>query len=75
MENKILEDILEEIKLTNKLALIYLTSGLKAEEQISLLSDIGLQPKDIAERLGTTANYVRVTLHRLRKSKTKSENK
>jgi DNA-binding CsgD family transcriptional regulator len=42
--------------------------GLKQREQIAVLSQAGLQPKDIAELLGTTSNTVRVALVALRKA-------
>jgi DNA-binding CsgD family transcriptional regulator len=44
------------------------TTGMKQREQIALLSRAGLQPKDIAELLGTSSNTVRVELVGLRKS-------
>ncbi len=42
-------------------------------EQIWLLSSAGLQPKDIAEMLGTTSNTVRVMLFTIRKQKGKGK--
>lgn len=44
------------------------TKGLKQREQIALLNRAGLQPKDIADLLGTSSNTVRVELVALRKA-------
>jgi len=46
------------------------TKGLKQREQIALLSQARLQPKDIADLLGTSSNTVRVELVALRKART-----
>lgn len=43
------------------------TKGMKQREQISLLNQAGMRPKDIAELLGTSSNTVRVELVALRK--------
>ena len=51
------------------------TKDMKQREQIALLSRAGLQPKDIADLLGTSSNTVRVELVSLRKSKGKSGRK
>jgi DNA-directed RNA polymerase specialized sigma24 family protein len=45
------------------------TKGMKQREQIALLNQAGLQPKDIADLLGTSSNTVRVELVALRKAK------
>jgi DNA-binding CsgD family transcriptional regulator len=45
------------------------TAGMKQREQIALLNRAGLQPKDIADLIGTSSNTVRVELVALRKSK------
>ena len=45
------------------------TKGMKQREQIALLNQAGLKPKDIADLLGTTSNTVRVELVALRKAK------
>lgn len=65
----LLENILQEIMITNKLMAISITKGLKFEEQVNLLSQVGLTPKSIAETLGKTPNHVSVTLHKLKKNK------
>lgn len=43
------------------------------KEQVWLLSSSGFQPKDIADMLGKTPNYIRVILHGLRKEMKKRE--
>ncbi len=57
------------------LALQAVGSKAKANEAISALSRFGLQPKDIAEILGTTANSVRVALSTTRNKKVKRDAK
>jgi predicted transcriptional regulator len=58
MESKI-EEILEQLKLTNKLLAFLIASG---EETISkkslLLLDMGFRPKDVAEMLGVPIGTV-----------------
>lgn len=39
------------------------------KEQVELLSSLDMQPKEIARLLGTTGNYVRVTLSKLKKQR------
>jgi DNA-binding CsgD family transcriptional regulator len=51
------------------------TAGMKRREQIALLNRAGLQPKDIADLLGTSSNTVRVELVSLRKSNDKKSRK
>jgi DNA-directed RNA polymerase specialized sigma24 family protein len=51
------------------------TKDMKQREQIALLDRAGLQPKNIAEMLGTSSNTVRVKLVSLRKSKVKKGRK
>ena len=46
-------------------------SSMSLREQISLLSEIGVRPKDIAEFLGRTQTYVNKELAGLRKGKPK----
>lgn len=52
-----------------KLLVIDVTQGKDQTEQIRLLSQVGFQPKNIAEMLGTTANNVSVRLSSLRKKR------
>ncbi len=63
------ELILDKADKILKILAVIATKGLKQREQIAFLEQAGLQPKDIAALLGTTANTVRVALVGLRKSK------
>ena len=47
--------------------------SMSLREQISLLSEIGVRPKDMAEFLGRTQTYVNKELAGLRKSKGKAK--
>lgn len=55
-----------------RLAAVGLMEGKSQTDQIRVLSKAGLQPKDIAELVGTTSNNVRVRLVALRKGAKKS---
>lgn len=65
--NEILEKISELCITTNKLLSILITQDMQQVQAIPLLSKAGLQPKQIAELLGTTPNAVSVTLTKLKK--------
>lgn len=56
-------------KLDSMIKLLALTAvqGKTLKEQVSLLSSLGFQPKQIAEMLGKTPNHISVVLHELRK--------
>ena len=43
--------------------------SLSLRDQVQLLSDLGMRPKDIAEILGRTSTYVNKELASLRKNK------
>ena len=45
------------------------------KEQITILSDAGFQPRQIANILNTTSNTVSVTLHDIRKERVAKESK
>lgn len=62
------ELILQKIDQILRILAAAATAGMKQREQIALLNRAGLQPKDIAELLGTSSNTVRVELVALRKS-------
>ena len=62
------ELILAQIDQIRRIVAVVATKGLKQREQIALLSQAGLKPKDIAELLGTSSNTVRVELVALRKA-------
>ncbi len=52
-----------------KLLAFSTVQGKSLKEQVSLLSSIGFQPKEIADLLGKTPNHIGVVLHEVRKSK------
>jgi len=70
MTQSIEEQTLAKIDQILRILAVMATKDLKRREQIATLSQAGLQPKDIADLLGTTSNTVRVELVALRKKKT-----
>ncbi len=77
MSDKIMHDLLTSLntKLDTIIKLIVLTKSDKKNqsELIWMLSAAGLQPKEIANMLGTTPNSVRVMLFTIRKQKSKGK--
>ncbi len=63
------ELILAKIDQILRVLAVIATQNMKQREQIALLNRAGLQPRDIADLLGTSSNTVRVELVSLRKSK------
>jgi hypothetical protein len=49
------------------------SDGMSLRDQVQLLTDLGVRPKDIAEILGRTQTYVNKELASLRKGKGKSK--
>lgn len=49
------------------------SDGMSLRDQVELLTDLGVRPKDIAEILGRTQTYVNKELASLRKGKGKSK--
>lgn len=64
MESKI-EELIGEVKFTNKLLVYYLFKDNTLTDNIKLLGDFGLQPKEIAFYLNTTPNNIRVQKNRI----------
>ena len=73
MDETFQRNILHELKIIKGLLAQNLLAGNSQTKQISKLDSIGLQPKEIAEILGTTSNTVNVALNRIRKSKRKRD--
>jgi DNA-binding NarL/FixJ family response regulator len=71
MHETLQKNILHELKIIKRLLAHNIVSGATQVTQISRLSSIGFQPKEIAEILGTTSNTVNVALNRLRNAKQK----
>jgi DNA-binding NarL/FixJ family response regulator len=64
-----LDLIAQKLDALIRLQVIGMTQGKSQTDQIWLYSTAGLQPREIAEQLGTTPNTVRVILFNLRKSR------
>jgi DNA-directed RNA polymerase specialized sigma24 family protein len=69
------ERLLEKVDQILRIIAAFATKDMKQRDQIAVLDRAGLQPKYIAELLGTSSNTVRVELVALRKSKDKSGRK
>ncbi len=65
--------ILSHLDQIRRILAVLATKGLKQRQQIALLSQAGLRPKDIADLLGTSSNTVRVELVALRKARGKKK--
>jgi DNA-binding CsgD family transcriptional regulator len=64
-------EILSEIRRTNKLLALIATQGKTQAEKIIILSQLGLAPKEISDTIGVSANVVSVTIHNAKKRKAK----
>jgi DNA-directed RNA polymerase specialized sigma24 family protein len=73
MDDGIGYKILEKLDTLIKLSAFNLVRDKEFKEQVRMLSESGLQPKEIAEFLGKTPNNVRVTLSTIRKEKRKND--
>lgn len=63
------DDLLIQLKMLNRLTAVQLRDKLKQNEFVELLASTGASNQEIADVLDTTADVVKVTLHRLKKSK------
>jgi DNA-binding NarL/FixJ family response regulator len=71
MNERAINTITDKLDTIIKLMILIATNDKSQSEQIWLLSAAGLQPKEIANILGTTPNTVRVMLFAMRKQKSK----
>ena len=69
MEENIEQKIVEKLDILIRLVAVDALRNQSFREQVTVLSEIGLQPKEIAAILGRTPNNVSVTLHAIRKEK------
>lgn len=69
------DEVITRLDKLIRLVATNLVIGKSQTEQIGLLSRAGLQPKEIADIVGTTPNTVRVTLSTARKQNRKKGNK
>lgn len=63
--------IIEKLDLLVRLKVAELTRGRTFLEQVALLSQAGMGPKEIAQAIGKTANNVSVALNSLKKKSEK----
>jgi len=73
MTEKIFESIDNRLKIISKLLALDVIKGRQFNEQVKILHDMGMQPSEIADCLGKTANNVRVAIHTLKKKGVKNE--
>ncbi len=69
-ERQLLELIAKQVATMTRLLALSIGEGKSMREQIATLARAGLEPKVIADLLGTTPNAVSVTLYQLKTSKT-----
>ncbi|MGA2173333.1 MAG: hypothetical protein ABSG82_10055 [Sedimentisphaerales bacterium] len=69
------DEVISRIDKLIRLVATGLVIGKSQTEQVGLLSRAGLQPKEIADIVGTTPNTVRVTLSTARKQNKKKGKK
>jgi len=75
MNDQQFKQLIEKLNLLIKLSALNVLKGQKFRDQVRVLSGLGLQPREIAWITGKTANYVRVTLHKLRREESEKEKK
>jgi hypothetical protein len=63
--------ILEKLDVVIKLLAMNVVQGRTLKEQVKLLSETGLQPKQIASILGKKPGHIRVILYNVRKEQAK----
>lgn len=73
MDEKQFEAVRSRLDAIIRLQALTATQGKTLKEQVSLLSNCGFQPKEIADYLNKTPNHISVILHELRKGKKQVE--
>lgn len=61
------DELLQEMRLIRALLMARVLEGMTQRDSISLLANVGLRPRDIADAIGTTPGTVNVALTALRK--------
>lgn len=74
MDEKQFTTIISKLDSIIRLLALNTVQGRTLKEQVSLLSSIGFQPKQIADMLGKTPNHIRVILHEIRKGEKQVSN-
>lgn len=67
MEHSEFSELSGRLNTISRLLAVSIIDGKKQSDQIRLLSKAGLEPKEIADIIGTSSNTVRVTLSTMRK--------
>lgn len=67
MEKIDLEPVIKRLDALIKLVAFGAIKEMSLKEQVGMLDSLGFKPSEISELLGKTPNYVRVTLHEIRK--------
>jgi len=67
MNDEIEYRIIDRLNILIKLSALNILNDKEFKEQVRILSNIGLKPKEMAEILGKTPNNVRVMLSYVRK--------
>lgn len=75
MKDEIGYRIIERLGMLIKLTALNVLKDEGFKEQVRILSNVGLRPKEIAEILGKTPNNVRVMLSYVRKQNEKKKTK
>ena len=73
MKDEIGYQILERLNVLIKLTALGILKDMEFKEQVRILDNVGLKPKEIAEILGKPHVNVRVALHHIRKQKSKPQ--
>ena len=63
------KEINRKLDLVVNLLATQIVQGKEYRDQVKLLDNVGLQPREIAKITGKSANNVNVTLHLIKKSK------
>jgi hypothetical protein len=71
MKQQVENEILQELRNISKLLILFFLQNKSQKECISALSDMGFQPKEIANLIKSTPGSVRVALVGIRKKKKK----
>lgn len=67
------QELSKKLDLLTRLMALSLIADKQQQDQITLLSKAGFQPKEIAEIIGTTANTVSVVLSKRRRKKARGK--
>lgn len=67
MNDSQFKEILQRLDAITRILVLNLPEEIDQAQKIIVLSEGGLQPKDITKILGTTPNAIRIALHRAKK--------